>query len=217
MFTGIIERTGKVKSLSSNRLEVQIGSNFDVKLGDSVCVSGACLTVSNINGDTLAFDVSPESLGVTTLKNIRTNDVVNLERAMPADGRFGGHFVTGHVDSVGKVKKVVKNGSTSVDMFVEFDKNYSTLLVDKGSVCVNGVSLTVNEIEQNIFRLTLIPYTLKETNLLGLKTGDAVNIEFDVLAKYIANMLQGSASKKDEKPARSTLTEAKLRSLGYVK
>jgi riboflavin synthase len=217
MFTGIIEKTGKVKSLSSNRLEVHAGPNFDVKLGDSVCVNGVCLTVTNINGYTLAFDVSPESLGVTTLKNIRTNDVVNLERALPADGRFGGHFVTGHVDSVGKIKKVVKNGSTSVDMFIEFDKSYSTLLVDKGSVCVNGISLTVNGIEQNVFRLTLIPYTLKETNFFDLKSGDAVNMEFDVLAKYIANMLQGAVSKKDEKPARSTLTEVKLRSLGYVK
>jgi riboflavin synthase len=229
MFTGIVERIGKVKNLSSNKLEVQTGansngSNFDVKLGDSVCVNGACLTVSNINGDSLSFDVSPESLGVTTLKDIRTNDVVNLERAVSSDGRFGGHFVTGHVDSVGKVSKVVKNGNVNIDMFIEFDKIYSAFLVDKGSVCVNGVSLTVNEIEQNVLRLTLIPYTLKETNLLSLKIGDAVNIEFDVLAKYVANMLKGDASGEMfektgayQKPGKSTLTEEKLRSLGYVK
>jgi riboflavin synthase len=217
MFTGIIERKGTVKSLSSSKLELKTGSDFKVKLGDSVCVNGVCLTVTNISDDVLSFDVSHESLDITNLKNIKSSDVVNLERAMPADGRFGGHFVTGHIDSVGKVNKVVKHGTQSIDMFVEFDKDYSQFLVDKGSVSINGVSLTVNEVNKNIFRLTLIPYTLKETNLPDLKAGDLVNIEFDVLAKYVLNMLKGDAPKKLETPVKSTLTEEKLRSLGYVK
>lgn len=208
MFTGIVEKVGKVKSLSSNKLEVQVGKSFDVKLGDSVCVSGVCLTVSNINGEFVSFDVSHESISVTTLKNTKANDIVNLERAMPANGRFGGHFVTGHVDSVGTIRK------TGVDMQVEFNPQYAKFLVDKGSVCINGVSLTVNEVKDNLFRLTLIPYTLKETNLLELKVGDLVNIEFDVLAKYVANMLSNESAKKEHK---TNLTEEKLRSLGYVK
>jgi len=214
MFTGIIEKVGKVKNLSSNKLEVQVGHGFDIKLGDSVCVSGVCLTTANINGDTISFDVSHESLSVTAFKNLKPNDVLNLERAMPANGRFGGHFVTGHVDSVGKINRIVKNGSTSIDMYVEFDHTHSNFLVEKGSVCVNGVSLTVNEVKGNTFRLTLIPYTLKETNLLELKIGEAVNIEFDILAKYVGNMLNVEPTKKENK---ASLTEEKLRSLGYVK
>ena len=213
MFTGIVEKTGRVTSVSSNRVQIHAGLN--VKLGDSVCVNGACLTVSDINGDVFSFDVSNESQSISTLKKIKVNDIVNLERAMPADGRFGGHFVTGHVDSVGKVSKVVKDGTSSIDMYIEFDKEQAMFLVNKGSVCVNGVSLTVNEVKANVFRLTLIPYTLKETNLLELKAGDTVNVEFDVLAKYVANMLNPAGTTKEIK--RSTLTEEKLRSLGYVK
>jgi riboflavin synthase len=208
MFTGIIEKTGKVTGLSSSKLEVQVGHNFNVKLGDSVCVSGVCLTASNMDGERISFDVSHESLSVTALKNLKSNDVVNLERAMPADGRFGGHFVTGHVDSVGTVRKA------GVDMHIEFDTKYSKFLVDKGSVSINGVSLTVNEVKGKVFRLTLIPYTLKETNLLDLKVGETVNIEFDVLAKYVANMLSNETTKNETK---SNLTEEKLRSYGYVK
>jgi len=214
MFTGIIEKIGKVKSLSSDKLEVQVGQGFDVKLGDSVCVSGMCLTVSNINGEVLSFDISHESLSVTAFSELKTSDIVNLERAMPANGRFDGHFVTGHVDCVGKVSKVINNNSSSMDMFVEFDTAYSKFLVGKGSVCVNGVSLTVNEIKNNIFRLTLIPYTLKGTDLLELRVGAKVNIEFDLLAKYVANMFNTEPTKKEN---RSSLTEEKLRSLGYVK
>ena len=213
MFTGIIEKVGKVKSLSSSKLEVRVGHGFDVKLGDSVCVSGVCLTASNISGDIISFDVSHESLNVTALKNLKANDVVNLERAMLANGRFGGHFVTGHVDGVGTVLK------TGTDMYIEFDQHYTKFIVDKGSVCINGVSLTVNEVKGNTFRLTLIPYTLKETNLLELKIGDTVNLEFDVLAKYVANILVNNTDTKTGPSASktSTLTEEKLRSLGYVK
>lgn len=206
MFTGIIERTGKIKSLASNKLELQVGKDFSVKLGDSVCVNGACLTVSGINADILSFDVSKESLSLTNLSTVKANDVVNIERAMPADGRFGGHFVTGHVDNLGKVTKVVNNNS-SVDVFVEFDPKYSSLLVSKGSVTVNGVSLTVNEIDGKVFRLTLIPYTLKETNLLEQKVGDTVNLEFDILAKYVGNMVAKTPGSK--------LSEEYLRGLGY--
>jgi len=206
MFTGIIEKTGKVKSFGSNRLEVQVDPDFSVKLGDSVCVNGVCLTVSGINSNILGFDVSKESLSHTDLSSLKANDTVNLERAMPADGRFGGHFVTGHVDTIGKISKVVNNGS-SIDMYVEYDEKYSLLMVSKGSVAVNGVSLTVNEVEDKKFRLTLIPYTLKETNLLGQKAGDTVNLEFDILAKYINKMVS-------KKPG-SKLTEEYLRGLGY--
>ena len=214
MFTGIVERTGMVRGLSFNKLKVEAGQGFSVKPGDSVCVNGVCLTVSEICGSVLSFDISAESSRVTNFKDILVNDIVNLERALPSDGRFGGHFVTGHVDSIGKVKNIVKNGTTSIDVIIEFDNEYAKFLVNKGSICVNGTSLTVNEINGNTFRLTLIPYTLKETNLLELKIGARVNIEYDVIAKYVSNMLF-SGSLYEVKG--STLTEEKLRSLGYVK
>ena len=206
MFTGIIEITGKIKSLSSNKLEVQVRKDFKVNLGDSVSVNGVCLTVSGINSDVMFFDVSQESLLFTNLSALKTGTLVNLERAMPATGRFGGHFVTGHVDCVGKITKVIDNKS-SIDVFVEFDKKYSKLLVGKGSVSINGVSLTVNDVDDNVFRLTLIPYTLKETNLLDQKIGSKVNIEFDILAKYVEKMLTNSDGSK--------LSEEYLRGLGY--
>lgn len=206
MFTGIIERTGKIKSAGPNKLEVQVAKDFHVKLGDSVSVNGVCLTVCGVASGILSFDVSAESMSVTDLSALKVNDVVNLERAMPADGRFGGHFVTGHIDVIGKVTRVI-DGGNSVDMFISFNSEYSGLMVSKGSVAVNGVSLTVNEIHNDEVRLTLIPYTLKETNLLSKKAGDAVNIEFDILAKYINNMVA--------KKTGSKLTEDYLRGLGY--
>ncbi len=206
MFTGIIEITGKIKSLSSNKLEVQVRKDFKVNLGDSVSVNGVCLTVSGINSDVMFFDVSQESFSFTNLSALTSGTLVNLERAMPATGRFGGHFVTGHVDCVGKITKVIDNNS-SVDMFVEFDKKYSKLLVGKGSVSINGVSLTVNGVDNDVFRLTLIPYTLKETNLLSQKNGSKVNIEFDILAKYVEKMLTSGDGSK--------LSEEYLRGLGY--
>ncbi|MFH1222900.1 MAG: riboflavin synthase [Pseudomonadota bacterium] len=209
MFTGLIESKGKLVSKTSNSISVDVGSlgsDFNTSIGDSVCVNGACLTVSGLNKNIISFDVSGETLSVTTLSKLSTNDEVNLERSMKADGRFGGHIVAGHVDTTGKISKLTSN-TNSTDMVIEVkDAEMLRYVVSKGSICVNGVSLTVNELTgRNSFRLTLIPHTLKNTNLLGLKPGTLVNIEFDILAKYVENMVKGGTG----------ITEKRLEELGY--
>ncbi len=228
MFTGLIEGTGRIVSTSNNELIVELNDvdNLvnDVKIGDSISVNGVCLTVVDIRGKNIGFDVSHESLSVTNLMDIGTGHNVNIERSMSASGRFHGHFVSGHVDVVGKVSKVVDRGDY-MDVIIELNnlhdsfqaKNlFSGWIVPKGSIAINGVSLTVNEvINSNSFRLTLIPHTLKMTNLLGVKSGDHVNIEFDMLAKYAQNMINGQAQKPTDKG--SGVTEEMLKEFGYVK
>ena len=211
MFTGLIEKKGKVVAKTSKGISVDAGTasgaaGFDVKVGDSVSINGACLTVSKINKNIMSFDVSGESMKVTNLDTIRINDEVNLERPMKVDGRFHGHIVNGHVDATGKVSRIVNN-SNSTDMIIELkDREMMRYVVTKGSIAINGVSLTVNEVMRgNSFRLTLIPHTLSMTNLLDLRPADSVNIEFDVLAKYVENMV------KEGRP----ITQERLQELGY--
>jgi len=205
MFTGLIEKKGKIVAKTPNSISIEAGE-FDVKVGDSVCVNGTCLTVSQLNKNIMSFDVSGESIKVTNLEKLRVNDEVNLERSMQVNGRFHGHIVSGHVDTIGKVSNVIKN-SGSIDMIIEIkDRGMIRYVISKGSVAVNGVSLTVNEIMRgSSFRLTLIPHTLKMTNLLGLKPGDSVNIEFDVLAKYVESMIKDGRQ----------ITQERLEELGY--
>jgi riboflavin synthase len=206
MFTGIIERKGLIKRTEHNSIEVDVGEDFNIGLGDSVSVNGVCLTARSVKDRLVCFDVSKETLSVSNLKGIRTGELVNIERAMLANGRFGGHFVSGHVDCVGLISNI-KNDANSVDIHVKYDPKYSSLIVDKGSITINGVSLTVNDIKGDIIRLTIIPHTLKVTNILDLKVGDRVNIEFDVLAKYVHRLLGKEGNNK--------ITEEYLKGLGY--
>jgi riboflavin synthase len=206
MFTGIIERKGLIKRTEHNSIEVDVGEDFNIGLGDSVSVNGVCLTARSVKDSLVYFDVSKETLSVSNLKWMRTGELVNIERAMLANGRFGGHFVSGHVDCVGLISNI-KNDANSVDIHVKYDPKYSSLIVDKGSITINGVSLTVNDIKGDIIRLTIIPHTLKVTNILDLKVGDRVNIEFDVLAKYVHRLLGKEGNNK--------ITEEYLKGLGY--
>ena len=222
MFTGLVEGTGILLGNTGNKLIIDLDnvpySEGDIKVGDSVSVNGICLTVVEINGKKISFDVSPESLGVTNIAKLNTGSKLNIEKAMSANGRFHGHFVSGHIDAVGKISKTIKN-SNSLDIFVEIDQKetqFYKCLVAKGSVTLNGVSLTVNEVvNKNGFRLTLIPHTVKMTNLVDLNTGDRVNVEFDILAKYISNMINDNAEKNPYKT--SGLTEEFLKENGYVR
>ncbi|MEI6092239.1 MAG: riboflavin synthase [bacterium] len=222
MFTGLVEGTGKFLSNTNNRLVIELDnfpySEGDIKIGDSVCVNGICLTAVDVNGKKIGFDVSRESLSVTNIATLNSGAKVNIEKSMSASGRFHGHFVSGHIDTVGKISRIIKN-SNSWDLFVEIDNKYLgslRWLAEKGSVCLNGVSLTVNElVAKNTFRLTLIPHTVKKTNLTDLSTGDRVNIEFDILAKYVQNMINGHAEKPLDKG--SEVTEAFLKENGYVR
>ncbi len=222
MFTGLVETTAKVLSLSSSKLSIDLASldNREDKLGDSICVNGVCLTVSTIDGNRLTFDVSQETGSVTGLRELKPGDFVNVERALGVDGRFHGHFVTGHVDTVAKVMDIKKSASYW-DLTLLFDSGIKDLfrwVADKGSICINGVSLTINKKDLSTIGLTLIPHTLEKTNLIKLKEGDFVNVEFDILSKYVESLIfNKQGDHKNIKNIKSSLTEEKLRELGYVK
>lgn len=183
MFTGIIEALGVVKNFSGHTLELEIPASWKrVKIGSSVAVQGVCLTVVKKSGRNLFFNVIAETRERTTLARIRSGDRVNLERAMKSSGRFEGHMVLGHVDGTGKVSKVVRGGK-QISFFVQAPKNLRKFLVEKGSVAVNGVSLTLGRASPSGFWVHLIPHTLRKTQLGLLAPGDRVNLEADILAK----------------------------------
>lgn len=193
MFTGIITNTAKVKkwkpTKDGGRLFVQPKKRFTkIKIGESIAINGCCLTVVSYKKNILEFDVSDETMRKTALFQFKNGSSVNLERAMMASDRFGGHFVLGHVDGVGKVK-AIKCNPGSVEYTISYPKKFSHLLIDKGSITVDGISLTVCALKKSSFNLYIIPHTLDETHLPKVKLGDVVNLEFDVLGKYVAQMV----------------------------
>jgi riboflavin synthase len=192
MFTGIIETMGKVLSnqpnLGTNRLV--ISSQFDhLQIGESISVNGVCLTLGPSESGQLCFDVSPETLNCTTLANLAPDESVNLERALLVSMRFGGHYVSGHVDTTAQVCEV-RSLNDCVELELGgFDKEAMLYLIPKGSVSVEGVSLTINAVTEQRIKLMLIPHTLLKTTLSFLKIGQRVNIEFDYLARIVAHQL----------------------------
>ena len=178
MFTGIIEELGKIQEIKSNRITVKCGTVIkDAKLGDSIAVNGVCLTVVEILPDGFVADISPETFKVTAFNLLKIGDLVNLERAMPANGRFGGHIVSGHIDGVGKFLDISKYNDF-YELKIELDTKESNYVIKKGSITVNGISLTIADIEKNIIKLAIIPHTYENTNLKELKNGDFVNIDY---------------------------------------
>ena len=180
MFTGIIEAVGKIKSVSKNRLEASVPGDWVLATGESVAVNGVCLTVTAAVNGSAVFDMSPETYKITAFSSLKHNSFVNLERAMKADGRFSGHFVTGHIDGTARLLRVRKDSGSSV---LTFEADGSSL-VEKGSVALNGVSLTVFDIASGVFKTAIIPHTWENTGLKYLKSGDLLNIEYDILGKY---------------------------------
>ncbi len=192
MFTGIVEAVGTVESVSAaaETAAVRIASGglnlSDIAIGDSVAVNGVCLTVTNLVDDVLEFDVSAESLDVTS--GFQAGQRVNLEKSLRLDTRLGGHLVSGHVDAVGEVDEIVDYDGNRV-MTVRFPHSLARYFARKGSVAVNGVSLTVNSVEEERFSVNLIPHTLAATNLGDLAKGSGVNLEIDLIARYVERML----------------------------
>ncbi|WP_349407627.1 riboflavin synthase [Pseudalkalibacillus sp. SCS-8] len=215
MFTGIVEELGKIQSVqeSNNGYVVTISATKvleDVRLGDSIAVNGICLTVTSFKESHFTVDVMPETLKATNLKLLGAGDAVNLERAMAAGGRFGGHFVSGHIDGVGKiVKRTPKHNAIYYE--IEAPEALSPYFMMKGSVAVDGTSLTVFGVSGNTFTLSLIPHTVEESVLGHKKEGDLVNIECDMLAKYMDNLLQRRA----EQSQQSNLTKEFLTDHGF--
>lgn len=159
-----------------------------IKIGESIAVNGCCLTVTALERGILEFDISDETLRKTALKHLQKGDVVNLERALKTKDRFGGHFVLGHVDGVGKIQKIRKI-ENSYRYTIVYPKKFSKLLIEKGSVSVDGISLTVCDLTRTSFRVFIVPHTWKRTNLKTRKRGGVVNLEFDVLGKYALKSL----------------------------
>jgi riboflavin synthase len=194
MFTGIVEGLGKVKRLTMKGadavLEIETAIDLtDVSMGDSIAVNGACLTVTSKNQQSFNADVSAETLSRTTLKLLQAGHKVNLEKSLKVGGFIGGHFVLGHIDAAGRILSQTQK-SGSLILAVEMNDNLSRYIVEKGSVAIDGVSLTVNKLEKNRFYVNIIPHTSVNTTLVMKKEGDWVNIETDILGKYVETLLK---------------------------
>jgi riboflavin synthase len=199
MFTGLIEEVGSVIAVSAanNDTELKIAAPHlakKMRRGDSVAVNGCCLTLSSHPGNALGFHLLAETIAHTNLGNLRRGDSVNLERAVAAKERFGGHFVQGHVDCVSPVVAFRKEG-VDFRLEIELPATFAHYIASKGSIAVNGISLTVAEILSKSFVVWIVPYTKKHTNLERAAAGDLMNLEFDILAKYVERMLPGLVKK----------------------
>lgn len=194
MFTGIVEAVGRVGALEHRGQRVRLVVEApalarEVRVGDSVAVNGACLTIAASHPECLLFDAVPETLERTALGALRVGSRVNLERALRADQRLDGHVVQGHVDETGRVRELRREGD-DVRLFVAASPAFTELLVPKGSVAVEGVSLTVVGVQEDGFDVALIPHTLAETTLGGLAPGDPLNLEADILGKYVRRYVE---------------------------
>jgi riboflavin synthase len=193
MFTGIIEETGTVRSLATKggNLHLQIEASFagKLKLNESVSHNGACLSVIPHKKTVYEVMAVKETLARTNLKHLKVGDTINLERSLPANGRIDGHFVQGHVDGTVKCQSVKKLKGSHVFTFV-CKKEDSKYIVEKGSIALNGVSLTVANTSKNIFSVAIIPYSFKHTNFNGIRVGDEVNVEYDILGKYLVKYFE---------------------------
>ena len=193
MFTGIIESLGKITSVRADRgnIDFTIESEIskELKIDQSVSHNGVCLTVTEKNDNTHTVTAVKETLDKSSLKNFSVDDLINLERAMKLGERLDGHLVQGHVDGIAKCINVSVNDGSWIYQF-EFDIKDEMLLIEKGSICINGVSLTVFDIVKNTFKVTIIPYTYENTSFKKLKEGGIVNIEFDMIGKYLARFIE---------------------------
>jgi len=215
MFTGIIAAIGKVESVQAQggdlRLDIDVQNLdlSDVKLGDSIAINGVCLTVVAINHRVLSFDVSRESLDRTSLGKVKKGSSVNLEKAMAVGDRLGGHIVSGHVDGLGKII-LLEPSARSVKFRIEVPAELERYIAEKGSICIDGTSLTVNNVGPSWFEVNIIPHTMQETIISEYQSGSVVNIEVDLIARYLERLLPGA--KQD-----TGITAAKLAEHGFMK
>jgi len=190
MFTGIVDHTGIIREMNRTPrgLVLRIESEFtEIVLGESIAIDGVCLTVTQFEGGTFSVELSPETEKLTTCRNYQSGSLVNLERAMKASDRFGGHWVSGHVEQTARISKIVSHKEFKEMVFSGVANERHSFLTPKGSITVNGVSLTMNEVYEDGFSVMLIPHTLERTNLKDLAEGSEVNIECDWMAKMVVN------------------------------
>lgn len=218
MFTGIIETVGKLAAITPKGDDISITVNSgkldmsDVKLGDSIATNGVCLTVVAMTENSYTADLSLETLKMTGFTDYQVGDKVNLEKAMLPTTRFGGHIVSGHVDGVGTIVERNQVGR-SVEFWVELPEDLDKYVAHKGSITVDGISLTVNELRKSAFKLTIVPHTSDETTINNFQVGTKVNLEVDVLARYMERLLQGNSSTEKKE---SALTMEFLQQNGFA-
>jgi riboflavin synthase len=204
MFTGLIEEVGSVTAVDANKNGNQLKIVAPrvakkIRRGDSLAVNGCCLTLSSHRGDELVFNLLDETIACTNLKKLQRKDPVNLERAVGAMERFGGHFVQGHIDCASPVIAYQKSGA-DFRLEIELPKAFSQYVARKGSIAVNGISLTVADVLPESFVVGIVPYTKTHTNLDQAQTGDPMNLEFDILAKYVERMLASGVKSQNVEP-----------------
>ena len=217
MFTGIIEEIGQIKhiALGTKSSAMIIGADKvldDVKIGDSISTNGVCLTVSRFGSDYFEADVMAETMRRTNFRELRPGDKVNLERAMQLNGRFGGHIVSGHVDGTGVIVSMKKE-ENAVWVSIGTNENILKYIVEKGSITIDGISLTVAYVDDHIFKVSIIPHTGAQTTLLGKKIGDCVNLENDLIGKYVEKMLKSRMQSAGVRS--SVIDEDYLRKYGF--
>lgn len=215
MFTGIIEELGVVEGIARKENFLRLGIRAkkileNLKVGDSVAVNGVCLTIVEISSDVVSFDCIAETLKLTNLGRLKFDDKVNLERPLRADSLLSGHFVSGHIDGTGRILKKV-NKAEQLDLYVKANQEILDYLVPKGSIALDGISLTLVDIGKDNFSVSLIPHTLKMTTLGFRNVGDLVNIEVDILAKYVKKIFLNRENKE-----KKFLTEAFLKEHGFL-
>lgn len=211
IFTGIVEETGKIESVANGNKSAIITIIADkvlkgTKIGDSIAVNGVCLTVTSISGNKFTADVMAETIRRSSLGTLKHGSKVNLERAMAADGRFGGHIVSGHIDGTGVIRSLEREDN-AVWVEIETPDKLLKYIVEKGSIAIDGISLTVAKLTDDNFSVSVIPHTGEETTLLAKKPGDIVNLENDIVGKYVERLMNFNTSQKspfDNKTATST-------------
>jgi len=200
MFTGIIEEIGKVKNIKfqGDSLKISIEAKNTIaglKIGDSVSVNGVCLSIVDISKNVFSADLVDETIKKSTLPDLVVGDLVNLERAVRADSLMSGHIVTGHIDTIGVIKKIIKT-SSSTSFEISVPRNIKKFIVPKGSITVDGISLTVGEVFLDTFKISIIPLTSKKTTIASKNIGASVNVEVDILSKYVSGILQNTEQDK---------------------
>ena len=195
MFTGIIENIGKITLIEEVNhnyvIKIEIANlSMNISNGDSIAINGACLTVTNVKDNIFSFDLSPETMKLTSFKYLTKSDLVNIEFPLTLNKFISGHITTGHIDTVGVIEKLLKN-TDSWFIQIKIDKIYLKYIVHKGSICIDGISLTINQIQGNIIDLMVIPHTYQNTIIKNYSLGDSVNIEVDYIAKHLEKLKNG--------------------------
>ena len=195
MFTGIIENIGKITLIEEVNhnyvIKIEIANlSMNISNGDSIAINGACLTVTNVKDNIFSFDLSPETMKLTSFKYLIKHDLVNIEFPLTLNKFISGHITTGHIDTVGVIEKLLKN-TDSWFIQIKIDKIYLKYIVHKGSICIDGISLTINQIQGNIIDLMVIPHTYQNTIIKNYSLGDSVNIEVDYIAKHLEKLKNG--------------------------